>query len=59
MNYSKAPISKHQISNNIRITVSNDPNGFVSEFRHWVIGGYLEFGYWDFNAWLVAAMPVG
>jgi hypothetical protein len=43
---SKAPISKHQIPNNIQIPISNDRNGFVSEFGHLVIGNYLEFGIW-------------
>jgi hypothetical protein len=42
----EAPISKHQIPNNIQIPISNDPNGFVSEFGHLVIGNYLEFGIW-------------
>jgi hypothetical protein len=40
---SEAPISKHQIPNNIQIPISNDRNGFVSEFGHLVIGNYLEF----------------
>jgi hypothetical protein len=43
---SEAPISKHQIPNNIQIPVSNDRNGFVSEFGHLVIGNYFEFGIW-------------
>jgi hypothetical protein len=43
---SEAPISKHQIPNNIQIPISNDRNGFVSEFSHLVIGNYLEFGIW-------------
>jgi len=43
---SEAPISKHQITNNIKIRISNDPNGFVSEFGHLMIGNYLEFGIW-------------
>jgi hypothetical protein len=49
---SEAPISKHQIPNNIQIQISNDPNGFVSEFgpAFGGIGNYLEFGYWDFPA---------
>jgi hypothetical protein len=42
----EAPISKHQISNNIQIPISNDPKEFVSEFGHLVIGNYLEFGIW-------------
>jgi hypothetical protein len=42
---SEAPISKHQIPNNIQIPILNDRNGFVSEFGHWVIGNYLRFGY--------------
>jgi hypothetical protein len=58
---SEAPISKHQIPNNIQIPISNDRNGFVSKFgpAFGVIGNYLEFaclpvgrgfGYWDFSA---------
>jgi hypothetical protein len=39
----KAPISKYQIPNNIQIPISNDQNGFVSEFGHLGIGNYLEF----------------
>jgi hypothetical protein len=35
-----------QIPNNIQIPISNDRNGFVSEFGHLVIGNYLEFGIW-------------
>jgi hypothetical protein len=42
----EAPISKHQIPNNIQIPILNDQNGFVSEFGHLVIGNYLEFGIW-------------
>jgi hypothetical protein len=42
----EAPNYKHQIPNNIQIQISNDPNGFVSEFGHWVIENYLEFGIW-------------
>jgi hypothetical protein len=42
----EAPISKHQIPNNIQILISNDRNGYVSEFGHLVIGNYLEFGIW-------------
>jgi hypothetical protein len=42
----EASISKHQIPNNIQISISNDPNGFVLEFGHLVIGNYLEFGIW-------------
>jgi hypothetical protein len=53
---SEAPTSKHPIPNNIQIPTSNDPNGFVSGFGHLVIGDYLGFGYWDFNACLVPAM---
>ena len=45
-NASEASISKHQIPNNIQIRISNDPNGFVSEFGYLVIGNYLEFGIW-------------
>jgi hypothetical protein len=44
---SEAPISKHQISNNIQIPISNDPMGVVSEFGHLVIGNYLGFEIWD------------
>jgi hypothetical protein len=40
----EAPMSKHQIANNIQIPISNGPNGFVLEFGHLVIGNYLEFG---------------
>jgi hypothetical protein len=43
----EAPISKHQIPNNIQIRISNDPNGFVLEFGHLVIGNYLGFGVWN------------
>jgi hypothetical protein len=48
-----------QIANNIQIPISNEQNGFVSEFGHLVIGNYwnLGFGYWDFNACLIPAMP--
>jgi hypothetical protein len=55
----EAPISKHQIPSNIQIPISNDRNGFVSEFGHLVIEiiWNLGFGYWDFNASLVPAMP--
>jgi hypothetical protein len=42
----EAPISKHQIPNNIQIPISNDPKGFVLEFGHLVIGNCLEFGIW-------------
>jgi hypothetical protein len=42
----EAPISKHQISNNIQIPISKDRNGFVLEFGHLVIENYLEFGIW-------------
>jgi hypothetical protein len=42
----EAPISKHQNPNNIQIPISNDPNGFASEFGHLMIGNYLEFGIW-------------
>jgi hypothetical protein len=42
----EAPNYKHQIPNNIEISISNDRNGFVSEFGHLVIGNYLEFGIW-------------
>jgi hypothetical protein len=41
---SEAPISKHQISNNIQIRISNDPNGFISEFGDWKL-----FGIWDLD----------
>jgi hypothetical protein len=37
---------KHQIPNNIQIPITNDRNGFVSEFGHLVIGNYLELGIW-------------
>jgi hypothetical protein len=43
---SEAPISKHQIPDNIQILISNDPNGFVLEFGHLGIGNYLEFDIW-------------
>jgi hypothetical protein len=42
----KAPISKHQIPNNIEASISNDRTRFVLEFDHLVIGNYLEFGIW-------------
>jgi hypothetical protein len=42
----EAPNYKHQTPNNIEISISNDRNGFVSEFGHLVIGNYLEFGIW-------------
>ena len=42
----EAPISKHQIPNNTQIPISNDPNTFVLDFGHLVIGNYLEFGIW-------------
>jgi hypothetical protein len=42
----RAPISKHQIPNNIQIPISNHQNRFVSEFGHLVIGNYLKFGIW-------------
>jgi hypothetical protein len=51
---SEAPISKHQIPNNIQIPISNDRNVFVSEFGPAVAGleiiWNLGFGYWDFPA---------
>jgi len=31
-------------------------DGFVSDFGHLVIGNYLEFGLWDFNARLAPAI---
>jgi hypothetical protein len=43
---SEAPISKHQIPNNIQIRISNDQNRSVSEFGHLVIGDYLDIGIW-------------
>jgi hypothetical protein len=43
---SEAPISKHQIPNNVQIPISNDRKGSVWKFGHWVIGNYLEFGIW-------------
>jgi hypothetical protein len=42
----EAPNDKHQIPNNIQIPISNDPNAFVSDFGHLVIGNYLEFEIW-------------
>jgi hypothetical protein len=42
----EAPNFNHQIPNNIQFRISNDPNGFESEFGHLVIGNYLEFGIW-------------
>jgi hypothetical protein len=48
-----------QIPNNIQVPISNDLNGFVSDFGHWVIENYLEFGIWilGFHACLVPATP--
>jgi hypothetical protein len=51
---SKAPISKHQIPNNIQIPISPSPfpsphwgeGGGEGGFGHLVIGNYLEFGIW-------------
>jgi hypothetical protein len=43
----KAPISKHQILNNIQILNSNDPNGVILDFGHLVIGKL--FGIWDLD----------
>ncbi len=40
----EAPISKHEITNNIRIPISND----LLDIGHLVIGDYLEFGIWIF-----------
>jgi hypothetical protein len=56
---SKAPISKHQIPNNIQIPISNDQNGFVSEFGHLVIGNYLGFGIWDLDIGIFPARGFG
>jgi hypothetical protein len=44
----EAPNSKHQITNNIQIPISNDQSrhGGISDFGHLVIGDYLEFGIW-------------
>jgi hypothetical protein len=43
---SEAPISKHQIPNNIQSPISNDRKRLVSELGHLVIGNYLGFGIW-------------
>ena len=43
----EAPISKHQIPNNIQIPISNDPNRVISDFGHLVLGKL--FGIWDLD----------
>jgi hypothetical protein len=40
----EAPIIKHQILNSIQISNSNDPNQFILDFGHLVIGNL--FGIW-------------
>jgi len=42
----EAPISKHQIPNNIQIPISNDPKPICFGIWSFVIGNYLEFGIW-------------
>ena len=43
----EAPISKHQIPNNIQIRISNDPKGVISDFGHLVIGKLFRI--WDLD----------
>ena len=43
----EAPISKHQIPNNIQIPISDNQKGVVWNFGHLVIGNYLGFGVWN------------
>jgi hypothetical protein len=43
-----------------QISISNDPNGFLLEFGHWVIGDNLELGIWylEFQICLSPATPI-
>jgi len=47
----KAPISKHQITNNIEIPISNDPKDFFGILVIWSLEiiWNLGFGFWDLD----------